>query len=65
MRISELIKILHEDSWRLVRWRGSHRQYQHPVKRGTFTVSGSTDANVTPATSRSVLKQAGLTEKRP
>ncbi|MDP2323609.1 MAG: type II toxin-antitoxin system HicA family toxin [Gammaproteobacteria bacterium] len=60
MRVRDLIKILHEDGWRLARWRGSHRQYQHPVKRGTVTVSGSTGAEVPRGTLNSVLKQAGL-----
>jgi predicted RNA binding protein YcfA (HicA-like mRNA interferase family) len=60
VRVRDLIKILHEDDWRLARWRGSHRQYQHPVERGTVTVSGNTGSEVTPGTLISVLKQAGL-----
>jgi predicted RNA binding protein YcfA (HicA-like mRNA interferase family) len=60
VRVRDLIKLLHDDGWRLARWRGSHRQYQHPVKRGTVTVSGNTGAEVTPGTLNSVLKQAGL-----
>jgi predicted RNA binding protein YcfA (HicA-like mRNA interferase family) len=65
VRIRDLIRILHQDSWRLARWRGSHHQYQHPVKRGTFTVAGHTGADVTAGVLNSVLKQAGLKKETP
>lgn len=65
MRVRDLTRILHEDGWRLARWRGSHRQYQHPVKRGTFTVSGHTEADVTAGVLNSVLKRAGLKKETP
>lgn len=65
MRVRDLIRILHEDGWRLARWRGSHRQYQHTVERGTVTVSGHTGADVTPGMLNSVLKKAGLNMESP
>jgi predicted RNA binding protein YcfA (HicA-like mRNA interferase family) len=65
VRVRDLIRILHEDGWWLARWRGSHRQYPHPVKRGTVTVSGHTGADVTPGMLNSVLKQAGLKKESP
>ena len=48
------------DGWFQVRQRGSHRQYQHPNKAGTVTVSGKPSVEVPPGTLSSVLKQAGL-----
>lgn len=44
----------------LVRTRGSHRQYRHPVKLGLVTVPGKPGDDLAPATLNSVLKRAGL-----
>jgi predicted RNA binding protein YcfA (HicA-like mRNA interferase family) len=60
MKVKELIKLLEEDGWYLVRTRGSHRQFHHPSKSGTVTVSGKLSIDVPPGTLNSVLKQAGL-----
>ena len=46
--------------WVLVRTRGSHRQFHHPAKPGTVTVSGQPGIDVPVGTLRSALKQAGL-----
>ncbi len=59
-RVPDLIKMLREDGWRLCRWHGGHRQYQHPVKRGTVTVSRSAETSLTRGALKSVLKQAGV-----
>jgi predicted RNA binding protein YcfA (HicA-like mRNA interferase family) len=40
--------------------KGSHRQFYHPTKPGTVTVSGKASVDVPPGTLKSVLKQAGL-----
>ncbi len=60
VRIPDLIKMLREDGWRLCAWHGGHRQYQHPVKRDTVTVSRTTDATLTRGALNSALKQAGV-----
>ena len=60
MRLLELIRMLREDGWRLSAWHDGHRQYQHPVKRGTVTVSRTSDAGLTRGALHSVLKQAGV-----
>ncbi|MBN2491379.1 MAG: type II toxin-antitoxin system HicA family toxin [Planctomycetes bacterium] len=39
---------------------GSRRQFQHPEKPGTVTVSGELGVDLPPGTLRSALKQAGL-----
>ncbi|MDQ3310003.1 MAG: type II toxin-antitoxin system HicA family toxin [Gemmatimonadota bacterium] len=44
----------------MIRTRGSHRQYNHPSKRGLVTVPGKASDEVAPGTLNSILKQAGL-----
>ncbi len=63
MKIRDLIKLIEGDGWRLVRTRGSHRQYKHPAKRGRVTIPGHGGDDVHPDTLKSVLVQAGLKGK--
>ena len=60
MKVRELGALLEADGWVQVRQRGSHRQYHHPWKPGTVTLSGKLNVEVPPGTLRNVLKQAGL-----
>jgi predicted RNA binding protein YcfA (HicA-like mRNA interferase family) len=60
MKVKEVIKVLEEDGWYLARTKGSHRQFKHPTKAGTVTVSGKSSVDVPPGTLNSILKQAGL-----
>ena len=41
MKVREVIKMLEYDGWYLARTKGSHRQFKHPEKAGSFTVSGN------------------------
>jgi len=60
MKVKDVIKLLENAGWRLVRTKGSHRQFGHGSKRGTVTVSGKESIDVPPGTLNSILKQAGL-----
>ena len=60
MKVQELIAFLESDGWFHVRTKGSHRQYHHPTKKGTVTVSGKPSVDVPAGTLNSALKQAGL-----
>ena len=60
MKVRELVKMVERDGWVLVRMRGSHRQFKHPVKSGTVTVAGNAGVDVPPGTLNNVLKQADL-----
>lgn len=60
MKVKDLIKMLEMDGWYQVRMKGSHRQYRHPVKRGTVTIAGKPSVDIPPGTLASILKQAGL-----
>jgi predicted RNA binding protein YcfA (HicA-like mRNA interferase family) len=64
VKVRELIKVLQQDGWYLARTRGSHRQYHHPTKPGTVTVSGKLGADIPIGTLRSALKQADLLEAK-
>ena len=61
MKVKEVIRILTEDGWFMVRQKGSHRQFKHPDKKGLVTVSGhSLAADLAPGTLNSIYKQAQL-----
>jgi predicted RNA binding protein YcfA (HicA-like mRNA interferase family) len=60
VKIRDLIRVLEQDGWFLVRTRGSHRQFHHSAKRGTVTVAGKPNIDVPPGTLSGILKQAGL-----
>jgi predicted RNA binding protein YcfA (HicA-like mRNA interferase family) len=38
MKISEVLRMLHDDGWRLAATTGSHRQFKHGSKPGRVTV---------------------------
>jgi predicted RNA binding protein YcfA (HicA-like mRNA interferase family) len=58
--VREVIAALEADGWRLVRTKGSHRQFRHSTKSGTVTVAGKMGVDVPTGTLGSILKQAGL-----
>ncbi len=60
VKVRDLIVRLEADGWFLVRTKGSHRQYHHPTKPGTVTVSGKPSVEVPIGTLNSALRQAGL-----
>jgi predicted RNA binding protein YcfA (HicA-like mRNA interferase family) len=60
LKVSEVLKLLHDDGWFLVVTRGSHRQLKHPTKAGRVTGAGKPGDDVPPGTLNSILKQAEL-----
>jgi predicted RNA binding protein YcfA (HicA-like mRNA interferase family) len=64
MKIREALRLVEEDGWYLVATRGSHRQYKHPHKPGRVTIAWNLSDDIAPGTLNSILKQAGLKEKR-
>lgn len=40
MKIREVLRVLHEDGWRVVAQRGSHRQLKHAIKVGRNAPAG-------------------------
>jgi predicted RNA binding protein YcfA (HicA-like mRNA interferase family) len=64
MKVREAIWMIEEDGWFLVAIQGSHRQFKHPSKPGRVTIAGKPSDDLAPGTLNSILKQAGLKEKR-
>jgi predicted RNA binding protein YcfA (HicA-like mRNA interferase family) len=60
-KVRDVIKLVEDDGWRLVRTTGSHRQYHHPSKAGTVTIAGHAGQDMAPGTYNNIPKQAGLT----
>jgi predicted RNA binding protein YcfA (HicA-like mRNA interferase family) len=40
VKVRDVLKVIEDDGWYLVRTRGSHRQYKHPIKAGLVTLPG-------------------------
>ncbi|MGI9228557.1 MAG: type II toxin-antitoxin system HicA family toxin [Gammaproteobacteria bacterium] len=60
MKVKEMLKMLEDDGWYIVRARGSHRQLRHSTKSGTVTVAGKLSVEVPKGTLNAILKQSGL-----
>ena len=60
MKVREVTKIIKKNGWFLVRTRGSHHQYKHPIKKGLITIPGRPNDELAPGTLNNILKQAGL-----
>jgi predicted RNA binding protein YcfA (HicA-like mRNA interferase family) len=63
MKYRDVIKQLELDGWFLVRTKGSHRVYHHPVKTGNVIVSvHNAGKDVANGTLKAILKQAGISK---
>jgi len=60
LKVRDVIKMIEEDGWFLVRQKGSHRQYKHPYKKGLVTIAGNMNDDLAPGTLNSIFKQAQL-----
>lgn len=58
-KTKEVIKMLEEDGWTIVRTRGSHKQFKHPKKKGTVTINGKPNQVLEQFILNSIWKQAG------
>lgn len=64
LKVRDAIRLIEEDGWVLIATRGSHRQFKHPIRPGRVTVAGKPSDDLAPGTFNSILKQAGLKERR-
>ena len=60
LKVREVIRMVEREGWYLVRTRGSHRQFRHPVKPGRVTIAGHPGDDLAPGTEATILRQAGL-----
>ncbi len=64
VKISEVLRILKDDGWIIVRVTGSHRQLKHPLKSGTVTVAGKPSLDLNVDTLKSIFRQASIDSKK-
>jgi predicted RNA binding protein YcfA (HicA-like mRNA interferase family) len=61
MKYRDILRLLEDDGWFLVRTNGSHRICQHPTKPGSIPVPVHSLGNDIPTGLRqAILRQAGL-----
>ncbi|MBN1925610.1 MAG: type II toxin-antitoxin system HicA family toxin [Prolixibacteraceae bacterium] len=61
MKLKEIIRLIENDGWYIVRQKGSHKIYKHKVKDGIVVVPDhGLNKDVLLGTENSILKQAGL-----
>jgi predicted RNA binding protein YcfA (HicA-like mRNA interferase family) len=61
LKVRDIIKIIENDGWYLVRQKGSHRQYKHNTKKGLVTIAcHKLSDDIAKGTLSSVLKQAQI-----
>ena len=58
-KVRQVINLLYEDGWELVRIRGDHRQFKNRTKPGKVTVIGKPRENLSQELLNSIWKQAG------
>lgn len=58
-KVSEILKMLMQDGWVQVRQKGSHRQFKHKDKKGTVTLNGKPNDELSQFILNSIFKQAG------
>ncbi|KAA6327341.1 hypothetical protein EZS27_023666 [termite gut metagenome] len=61
IKVSLILSRLQKDGWILVHWKGSHRQFKHPVKQGKVTVNGKESDDIWGPLLKSIESQSGLT----
>jgi len=60
MKVRDVIKLIEQDGWRMMKQVGSHRQYKHSSKPGKVTVAGHPSVELASKTFKSILDQAGI-----
>jgi len=58
-KVIEVIDLLKKEGWHIDRWNGDHRQFNHPVKKGTVTVAGKPSVVLSQESLNNIWKQAG------
>ncbi len=58
-KVSEILKMLKEDGWIMIDYRGSHRHFKHPVKSGKVTLNGKPSDVLSQFVLNVIFKSAG------
>ncbi len=59
MKIREVIKRLEDEDWKIVRQKGSHRQYRKVGNPNVVTVAGKPSTDMKPGIYSSIAQKAG------
>ncbi len=59
MKVRDVIRLVEQDGWFIVRTRGNHRQFKHSEKSGLVTIPGHLRDEIAAGTFNSIAKQAG------
>jgi predicted RNA binding protein YcfA (HicA-like mRNA interferase family) len=60
MKVRDVVRLLEENQWRLVRHKRGHRAFRHPTKPLVVTDSGNRNDDLPIGTLKSILKKADL-----
>jgi len=61
MKVRDIIKMIEEDGWYIVRQKGSHKQYKHKTKKGLVTIAAHKMSDeLALGTLNSIFKQAQI-----
>jgi predicted RNA binding protein YcfA (HicA-like mRNA interferase family) len=63
-KVKDVIAILELHGWRLVRQRGSHRQFKHAGRRAVITLAGRPSETVKPGILAKIRRDSGIDELR-
>jgi predicted RNA binding protein YcfA (HicA-like mRNA interferase family) len=64
VKVRDVIKLVESEGWRHVRTTGSHRHFKHPARPEVVTIPGHPNHDLPAGTLKSILKAAGLEERR-
>ena len=56
----DVVSLVEDDGWFLVRQKGSHRHFRHTTKAGLVTIPGAPSDELHPKTLASIKRQAQL-----
>ena len=59
MKSAALIQLIQKDGWYIVRTKGSHHHFKHPLKKGIVTIPHP-KKDIPKGTVARILRQAGL-----
>ena len=60
-KVRDMIRLIEADGWYLVRQKGAHKQYKHPIKKGKVTITDhGKNSDLDDRDVHSIIKQAGL-----
>jgi len=64
VKVRDLIRMVESEGWKHVRTTGSHRHFKHSSRPNVVTIPGHAGDDVPVGTMKSILRAAGLEEKK-